>query len=341
MTETNHRRNSAGAWVGLCLMGLLVIGGGAIYFFNSTEEEIATIGIARWAGNPEFDRSVHGFKEGLAENGYVEGKNVRFIIRNPETDLDRQREIIESFIRTGVDLIFSLTTPGTLVAKELTNQMKDPIPVVFSICTYPVESNLIATLKSSNNNLVGTRNYVPFSQQFYAFERISPHTQSLAVVRRKGEPNSTSQFKEVKALLGERGIRVVDIAAVDLEDIRRQLEANIETVDAVFSTCDTLTHSGGDDIIAEQCIRYKKPSFACNKEGVLKGNLIGDIGDFNAIGKISGEKAALILKGAKPAWLTSESPRGNYIILNQKTATAIGLDVPQELLDISKEIITE
>ena len=341
MTLANHLKNDAKIWVGLSLLGLLIIGGMAIYFLKSTKQEMVTIGIARWGGNPEFGRSIEGFKKGLAENGYEEGKNVRFIIENPETNLDKQRQIINSFIQAKVDLIFSLTTPGTIVAKELTNQMENPIPVVFSVCTYPVESDLIASLESSENNLVGTRNYVPFSQQYYAFERIFPHIKNFAVVRRKGEPNSTNQFKEVKTLLGERGIQVVDIAAVDLEDIRQQLEANVEAIDSVFSTCDTLTHAGGEEIIVEFSKQYKKPTFACNKEGVLKGHLVGNIGDFKAIGEISGEKAALILKGSKPTWLKTESPRENYIVLNKKTATEIGISIPTELLDTAKEIITE
>jgi putative ABC transport system substrate-binding protein len=118
-----------------------------------------------------------------------------------------------------VDLIYSLTTPGTLIAKELTEQQKNPIPVVFSICTYPVESKLIESLQTSGNHVVGSRNYVPFAQQYYIFERIYPHTKTLAVVHRKGESNSTNQFREVKQLLATRGISVIDIAAVDLNDI--------------------------------------------------------------------------------------------------------------------------
>ena len=163
MKGTHYRKNSPGMLPGLLLMVLLLFAGIALYFFFSPRQETVTIGVARWGSNPEFGRSIEGFKQGLAEHGYIEGKNVRFIIKNPETDLNQQRQIIKSFIKAKVDLIFSLTTPGTIVAKEETERMKNPIPVVFSVCTYPVESNLIASLKSSENNLVGTRNYVPFS----------------------------------------------------------------------------------------------------------------------------------------------------------------------------------
>jgi len=337
MHNSKNKNTIISAILSLFLILFIIVT--VIYFYYPKSQSMKTIGISRWSSDPEFERSVNGFKKGLLENGFIEGKNVQFIIKNPETSIDKQNEIIQSFINKKVDLIYSITTPGTLVSKKLTGQMKNPIPVVFSVCTYPVESNLIELLNSSGNNLVGTRNYVPFSQQFYAFERIVPNIKKLAVIRHKGEPNSSNQFKEVKALLLERGIKIVDIAAVDLEDIRNQLQSNIESIDALFSTCDTLTHAGGEEIIAEFSIKYNKPSFACNKGGIIKGNLIGNIADFYSIGKISGEKAALILKGAKPSWVKTESPRENYIVINKKTASALGIDISHEILNISKEII--
>ncbi|MBF0573339.1 MAG: ABC transporter substrate-binding protein [Desulfamplus sp.] len=308
---------------------------------NPSRKGMVTIGISRWGSNPEYERCLDGFMEGLAEHGYIAGKNVRYVIKNPEADKEEQRRIIESFIKDKVDLIFSLTTPGTLIAKELTGRMKQPIPVVFSICTYPVESGLIKSLESSGNNLVGTRNYVPPSKQYLAFEELYPDTKFLAVVRRKGEPNSTNQFTEISSLLERRGIKIVDIAVVDLEDMYKQLQENIDRVDALFSTCDTLVHGGGEEIINEFSSKYKKPNFSCNKDGVLKGALVGNIGDFKTIGRISGEKAVLILQGSDPSWLHTESPREDYIIVNKKTADMLGITIPEEFLKTASEIISK
>lgn len=301
-------------------------------------EESVTVGIARWGANAEFTRNVEGFKEGLAENGYVEGENVEFLIENPETDLDQQREIIQSFIDAEVDLIFSITTPGTLVAKEMTNE----IPIVFSVNTFPVESGVIDSLESSGNNIVGTRNYIPVGRQYNAFEKIYPDTNTLAFVHRQDEPNSVAQHLEMKELLEKKGIEVIDIAAVDLTDMRTQLEANIDTVDSMFSACDTLTHSeGGEEVIIKLAKEHKKPSFACNKEGTLRGHLMGNVADFHVIGKISGRQASLILGGANPSSLLTESPAEDYLIINTKTAAEIGIEIPQYVLDDAEEIVTE
>ena len=139
-----------------------------------------------------------------------------------------------------------------------------------------------------------------------------------------------------------QSLEVIEIAAVDLDDIRAQLESVIEIVDSIFSACDTLTHSpGGEEIIVELSKKYSKPCFACNKEGALRGSLMGNIADFYAIGKLSGIKAGLILNGANPSSLLTESPVEDYVIINTKTAKEIGIEIPQYVLDEAEEMVSK
>jgi len=304
---------------------------------TADEKKVFTIGIARWNFDPTYNSNVEGFKDGLAEMGYAEGENVKFIIKSPQSDLKIQRQIIQSFIDEKVDLIFSITTPGTLIAKEMTSQ----IPIVFSVCTFPVESDLVESLESSGNNMVGTRNYINVVRQYDQFEKIYAGTKILAFVHRKDEPNSDAQYLEMKALLKEKGIEVIDIGAVDLDDMRAQLESVIEAVDSLFLACDTLVNVGGDEIAIEISKKYKKPCFACLKGSIPKGALTGNVADFYAIGKLSGTKAGLILKGANPSSLLTESPAEDYVIINTKTAKEIGMEIPQYILDDAEEIVSE
>lgn len=321
------------------LMAVLLVG---IVFISvkiptqtKTEEKILTIGVARWNSDSNYGDNLDGFKDGLAEHGFVEGKNVKFITKNPESDLKTERQIIESFVEAKVDLIFSQTTPGTLVAKNVTQT----IPIVFSIVTNPVESGVIEALESSGNNLVGTRNFVPVQRQYNQFERVYPSAKRLAFVHRKDEPNSVSQYNQMKELLAPKGIEVVDIAAVDLNDMRTQLEDSIENVDSLFLACDTLINVGGEEVVIEISKKHKKPNFAGLKGSVVKGALMGNIADFYIIGKISGRQAALILGGAKPSSLLTESPGEDYLVVNTKTAAEIGITIPQYVLDDAEEII--
>lgn len=322
-------------WIAAGIAAVLAAGFGIFQFAGGLSPPVAKIGIAGWGADPEYQRNIDGFKESLAAKGYVEGENVEYIVRNSETDLAVQRQIIEQFVAQEVDLIYTLTTFGTLTAMEVTKE----VPIVFSVVTYPVESNVIASMESSGNNLVGTRNYIAPARQFFVFERIVPQIRRMAFVHREGEPNSTIQYQEFEALLSQRGITVIDIAATDLEDIREQLLAKISEIDSIFSACDTLTHRGGDKIIVELSLAYGIPSFACNKAGILKGALAGNVADFFSIGKLSGEKAAQILKGSKPAWLRTESPRDDYIIVNKDTAGKLGITIPEDIMRKAQEVV--
>jgi len=323
-------------WIGMGILGTLLVVG-LITFLQPSKQDKIIVGIAQWVSNPQYEKNIQGFKDGLAKEGYREGKNIEFNTKLSSADKEKQRQIVQSFVQAKVDLMYSLTTPGTLIAKKATNT----IPIVFSIVTYPVEAKLIDSMKSSKNNLVGTRNYIPPSRQYYAFERIYSKTKTLGIVHRKGEPNSIIQFNAYKKILTPRGINVVDIAATDLDNLRQQLISTIDQVDSLFSACDTLIQSGGEAIVIEISKQYKKPTFTCNKDGVLQGALIGNIADFYEIGKISGEKAALILKGSKPEWLQTESPREDHILINQKTADELGITIPKDLLRSAKDIITQ
>lgn len=277
------------------------------------EKDTILIGISPWVANEEYELNVEGFKEALAEAGFKEGENVEFITSNAEGSREEQEKIIASFKEESVDLIYSLTTPGTLVAKEL---VKDT-PIVFSIVTYPVEAGLIDSLEDSGNNLVGTRNYVSPARQFNLFETYYDSLQSLAFVHRKGERNSEIKFSEFKQLLDKRGITLYDVQVTDVSEIRVALQ-HLSTLDAVYAACDTLIQSGGEQEIIKFAQDNGIPSFTCNKEGINQGAVAGVITDFYELGKISGEKAALILEGAEPSWLRTESPRNERRMINEK-----------------------
>ncbi|MFH1762511.1 MAG: ABC transporter substrate binding protein, partial [bacterium] len=112
------------------------------------KNSLKIIGISQWVSNPEYDRNIAGFKDKLAEYGFIENKNLKYIIKIAEADKTKQREIIKSFKDNKVDLIYSLTTPGTLIAKEI---IKD-IPIVFSIVTYPAKAGVIKSIENSGCN---------------------------------------------------------------------------------------------------------------------------------------------------------------------------------------------
>lgn len=305
-----------------------------IFFQNKPIHEFK-IGISQWNDNPKFVEIVRGFKKGLEINGFQEGKNITFIEKNPNSNIEKQINIIQFFVKEKVDLIFTLTMQGTMIAKGITNQ----IPIVFSAVIYPQKANLIASLRSSGNNLVGTRNYIAPTRQFYLFQSVYPNTKVLGFVRRKREHGSSIQYEEYKEMLDQQHIKIIDIAAIDAEDLLQQLQSQKDKYQALYLACDTLMHNNGGKVATDFSIKNKIPSFSCEKENVQQGALMGYVVDSYSIGKLAGEKAALILQGAEPSWLHTEAPLQGQLIINATTARLLGAEIPPEVLQRANEII--
>ena len=171
------------------------------------QDRLVKIGIARWVESNSFDENIEGLKESLREYGFIENVNIEFIEKNSNADKTKQREIIQEFIDQDVDMIYSLTTSGTLIAKELTQD----IPIVFSIVTFPVDAKIIDSFESSGNNLVGTSNFVSVEKQVDLIYDIS-HAKKIGFLHRQGEPNSEIQFQQMKQYSQSKGIDVIEIS---------------------------------------------------------------------------------------------------------------------------------
>ena len=156
----------------------------SIFFFQKSLATEYKIGLAVWSGYPQ---SVQGFKDGLAIKGLVDGKNISFIQGEVGADKILQRKVANSFKEESVDLVFTLTTPGTTIIKEV---MPIATPLVFSIVTYPADSGLIESFEYSGNNLVGKH-----SQKFEPiFGGAKPHGMILEMVSKTLEANGHHNY---------------------------------------------------------------------------------------------------------------------------------------------------
>lgn len=290
-------------------------------------KKVVTIGIAPWSDSPEYKENISGFKDTLSQY-YKEGENLKYIELNANADIKKQKEIIQLFINKKVDLIYTLTTPGTLIAKSYTKT----IPIVFSIVTFPVQARIINSLQNSGNNLVGTSNYMDPARQYYAFESIYPNSKAIGFVHRHGEVNSEIQYQEFKDLLSKRGIKVLDLAVTDAKQLVSVLEKENSHYDSLYAACDTLVQTEGEDLIIKHALKYHKPSFGCIASGIEKGTLVGNVADYYEIGVKSGELAKEILRGAEPSWLLTEHPNKDRILVNLKTAKTLGIKIPDTFM---------
>lgn len=295
----------------------------------SDEETIKAykIGISEWTGYPE---SVRGFKNSMEAGGFVEGRNVIYMDRKSGLDPDKQRQIALSFRNAGVDLVYSLTTPGTLIMKQI---IPENTPIVFSIVAYPADCGLIESFEYSGNNLVGTSNYVELTNYIGLLKLALPQARSMAIFRRKTEPNSKIQAANIIRLASKRGIHVIDLPLDSVDEVRESALKLAGQVDVFMTTTDTLMQGGGEQALIGVSLEKKIPILSSNKIGIEQGSTFGVVADFYVLGQMSGQMAVKILKeNIRPAQLESTIEDPPLTLINRRSVGLLGISIPEDKL---------
>ncbi|WP_415885090.1 ABC transporter substrate-binding protein [Neptuniibacter sp. QD37_6] len=293
--------------------------------YTALAEEPYKVGIASWGGYPE---SVRGFKDGLAKAGLIENQNLVVVEGKIGANSELQTEVAKNFNNAGLDLVFSLTTPGTAIFKSI---ISPETPIVFSVVTYPADSGLIESFEYSGNNLVGTSNYVPIRNYLTLLKLIKPDTKTVAIFHRKGEPNSQIQASNMIRLLRKNQITPIDVQVESIEEVKTAAMALVGKADLFMTTTDTLMQSGGEQALIDISLDHSIPILSSNKKGINSGSTFGPVADFYTLGKISGEKAAeILLKGTKPTYLKSELQDPPLFLVNRSSLETLGIRLSEQ-----------
>jgi len=289
------------------------------------------VGISTWNNYPA---SVAGFKQSLTLKGLIEGKDVIYLERSAGANKDKQREIAELFKTKQVDLVYSLTTPGTVIIKQV---LPETTPIVFSIVTYPSDAGLIESMEYSANNLVGTSNYVPEKFFYEIIEGVFPHAKSVLIFHRYGEPNSKIQAVNLKRLIKKIGADVKIVSAKSLEDLEVKAKKYIDKLkpEVLVTTTDTLMQNGGEEVLSRIGKKLKLAILSSNKLGIEAGATLGPVADFNILGSVSGLMAVKILKESTlPTHMASKYMQPPLILVNKGALKKLGLSIPEHFKNV-------
>jgi putative ABC transport system substrate-binding protein len=280
---------------------------------------------------------TEAFREGLRERGYVEGGNIAIEYRWVDGTLDRLPELAAQLVRLKVDLIFAWGTPAVAAAKQATST----VPIVFAGVADPVESGLIANLARPGGNITGMSNLARglSAKRVELLAQIVPNIKLVAALRSVENPASALLFKEVEAAARSLGLRLqrVDIhAPEDLEGAFASMGK--ERAAGVVILADPM-FTGQRRRIAELATRYRMPSIYTNREYAEAGGLMSYGPNQTDMHRRAAGYVDKILKGAKPGDLPVEQPTKFELVINRKTAKALGLTIPQSLLISADKVI--
>jgi len=300
-------------------------------------EKVRKIGLLT-AGSEGQVRSLHGvLRDGLRELGWIEGKNLTFEARSAEDDLDRLPVLAAELVSLDVDVIVTVGTLAPLAAKRATST----IPIVMAFSGDPVGSGLVASLAHPGSNVTGLSGMAPdlAGKRLQLLKELLPGMSRVAVLWNAANAYSAHSFKETVDAARMLAVELQSLEVRAPADIDGALEAAMsQHADALIVIDDPLTidHQAK---IAEFAIRNRLPMMAGFKMFADAGGLISygpNPGDFvrESVGYV-----AKILQGAKPSDLPVEQPTRFELVINLKTAKALGLTIPPSVLGLANEVI--
>src|SRR5262245_39873580 len=274
----------------------------------------------------------------LRELGWIEGQNIAIERRYAENRLERLPELAAELVHLNVDVIVASGTLGPLAAKRATST----IPIVMTAAGDPLGSGLIANLAHPGGNVTGLSLMVPdiAGKRLELLKEILPRLVRVAVIWNAGNPYPAIVFKEIQAAAAQRlGIEVQSLEVRSPDDFNGAFEkARRQRPDALLDVEDPLTNSLHKRII-EFAAAEQLPSLHGIGEEVEAGALISYGASIPDLFRRAAGYVDKILKGAKPADLPVEQPTKFELVINVKTAKALGLDVPPMLLARADKVI--
>jgi putative tryptophan/tyrosine transport system substrate-binding protein len=319
---------------------ITLLGGSAAWPLAARAQQTAipVIGLLTTNRSDAFPNYIAAFREGLAEAGFVEGKNVTIEFRSAEQRLERVPALAMDLIRRKVAVI--LTTGGdvpAMVAKGATST----IPIVFLTGFDPVESGLVASLNRPGGNLTGATVIAGqlVAKRLELLRELGPTARIIGVLANPNNPNAKTDTTEAQTAGRALGQEIHVLLAEDEQGIDAAFTSlALLKADALVLDADPLFANLRGKIIA-LVERRPLPIVYYSREYAEAGGLISYGASFTGLYRQGGIYVGRILEGAKPADLPVMQPTKFDLVLNLKTAKSLGLEVPPTLLARADEVI--
>jgi putative ABC transport system substrate-binding protein len=298
--------------------------------------KIRRIGFLGAISASAYAAQVEGFRAGLRDFGYVEGKNLSIEFRWAEGNYDRLPQLAAELVRAGVQVIVTHGTPGTQAARKATNT----IPIVMAIVTDPVASGIVASLARPGGNVTGTAlfNGEMGAKRLEILKEVAPGIAHAAVLVNPENPSAARDVKVVEAAAVTLKIALQRVQVRAAGEIEGAIEAVVKSRAQAFVFFEDATLIANAARIADLATKQKLPA-AGNREFAEAGGLIGYGVNFHETFRRTAYFVDRILKGTKPGDIPVEQASKFELVLNVKTAKALGIKVPQAILVRADRVI--
>ena len=280
---------------------------------------------------------IETFRQGLRAFGYIEGQNLAIDYRFTDGKFERLPDVAAELVRLKVDVLVANTTNAALAAKHATST----IPIFFMGVSDPIEAGLVESLARPGGSITGLTNIAPVlsGKRLELLKETVPKLSRVAVLWDPQNPGSTPQWKESELAGKELGLRLHSMRVSRADKFESAFKEAIKAHSAALAvTLNPLANSNQKRVV-ELAAKNRLPAIYAQEGFVDAGGLMSYGPSFAADGRDAARLVDKILKGAKPADLPVEQPTKFTLMINLKTAKALGLTIPPVVLMRAEKVI--
>jgi putative ABC transport system substrate-binding protein len=304
---------------------------------QQTTSKMRRVGFLTRETDASVSTQIDAFRQRLGELGWVEGKTISIVYRDANGQLDRLRALAGELVAQNVDVIVTVNTPPSQAAKEVTST----IPIVIAVSADPVGAGLVQSLGNPGGNVTGLSLLAPDTDQkaLDFLKQTRPKTNRVMMIVDPKNPGMMLRFKAIQTAVPKLAIELQTILAVSsIELVGALAVAAKNAPDSLFVL--SPIYAAYRNEIVEFAIQMKVPILFDTSGLARETNALLSYGaDISDLFRRAAMLVDKILKGAKPADLPVEQPTKFELVINLKTARALGIDVAPQLQQLADEVI--
>jgi putative tryptophan/tyrosine transport system substrate-binding protein len=287
--------------------------------------------------HPVGQARLAAFVQGLQQLGWSDGRNVRIDYRWSAGDADRLRKLAMELIALGPDVVMAFTSAAVAPLRQVTST----VPIVFAVVADPVGAGYVESLARPGGNVTGFagQEYAVSGKSMELLKEIVPHLTRVAVLRDSAIAAGPGQFGALQAVAPSLGVELRPLDLHDPDGIEHGIAAFAKGSNNGLIVTGSPSATLHRNLIITLAARHKLPAVYYDRFFVTAGGLISYGPDYLDQCRRAAGYVDRILKGEKPADLPVQAPTKYELVINLKTAKALGLQIPDKLLALADEII--
>lgn len=301
------------------------------------QPKIARLGILGFGTPAGWANRVEALRAGLRDLGYVEGKNLVIEFRSSGT-VEEMHEVAAELVRMKVDIIFATSSTESEPARRATST----IPIVFATHADPVGVGHVSSLARPGGNMTGLADIQPMitPKRLEILKETVPRATRFGILWSATAPSYRPVLDAAEATRGKLGVQLLTVGvntAVEFDGAFAKMAQ--DRVGAVLVHGSALTARHNRPLLAEVALKYRLPTMFGIRDNVVAGGLMSYAPDHIDLTRRAAVYIDKILKGAKPADLPVEQASKYQLVINLRTAKALGLPIPASVLARADEVI--